>query len=126
YVTVVRTSFIGVDHGLMAWFLQSLHVDGFVGGWANAIWSGSTVDEVARRLVAMVDDPPGGIVHLATEKPISKWEVLVHLKQLWPGADSITVNRTETPRINRALIPNVEPLPHIESALARYRLEQAE
>lgn len=121
HVTVVRTSFIGVDHGLMAWFLS--HTGDQVDGWANSMWSGSTVDEVARRLVAMVDDPPGGLVHLATEKPISKWEVLVHLKQLWPGADRITVNRVDAPRINRALIPNVEPLTHIESALARYRLE---
>jgi dTDP-4-dehydrorhamnose reductase len=125
HVTVVRTSFIGVDHGLMAWFLQPLHEGAFADGWANSMWSGSTVDEVARRLVAMVDDPPGGLVHLATEKPISKWEVLVYLKQLWPGADRITVNRVDSPRINRALIPNVEPLPHIESALARYRLEIA-
>ena len=125
HVTVVRTSFIGVDHGLMAWFLQPLHAGGFVDGWANAMWSGSTVDEVARRLVAMVDDPPGGLVHLATGKPISKWEVLIHLRQQWPGADSIIVNQVNSPRINRALIPNVEPLPHIESALARYRLEQS-
>ncbi len=124
HVTVVRTSFIGVTHGLMAWFLQPLHVDGFVDGWANAMWSGSTVDEVARRLVAMAGNSPGGIVHLATEKPISKWEVLVHLRQQWPGAESIRIDPVELPRINRALIPNVEPLPHIESALARYRLEQ--
>lgn len=122
HVTVVRTSFIGLAHGLMAWFLSHTHSE-TIEGWASAMWTGSTVDEVARRLVAMVDDPPGGIVHLATEQPVSKWAVLVHLRQLWPEADRITIERAETPRINRALMPNVEPLPHIESALARYRLE---
>ncbi len=136
HVTVVRTSFIGVDHGLMAWFLSTAHLPDArspvvsearpeVPGWMNAMWSGSTVDEVARRLVGMAGDPPGGLVHLATEKPISKNQVLRHLRDQWPEYEQVRIVEAHSPRINRALIPNVEPLPHIESALARYRLEQA-
>ena len=136
HVTNVRTSFIGLDHGLMAWFL-SRKPDPSVGaaieasrpevpGWVNAMWSGSTVDEVARRLVTMADDPPGGIVHLATDKSISKDHVLRHIRDQWPEYEQVRIVETHSPRINRALIPNVEPLPHIESALARYRLERDE
>lgn len=128
HVTVVRTSFIGLDHGLMAWFLshaQSVEARPEVPGWMDASWSGSTVDEVARRLVAMVDEPPGGIVHLATEKPISKDEVLRHIRAQWPETEKVRIVQAHIPHVNRALTPSVEPLPHIESALARYRLEHA-
>lgn len=78
---VVRTSFIGFDHGLLRWFVEQAAAGRPAEGWRDALWSGSTVWEVARQLVriaeALVDKPDvGGIVHLATAAPQAKSDVL--------------------------------------------------
>lgn len=77
-VTNVRTSFIGMKHGLLRWLIDNngKNVDGYL----NAIWSGSYVEEVADGLVNIV--LTGGyhnIEHLTTVEPMSKYDLLVYL-----------------------------------------------
>ena len=109
---VVRTSFIGKLHGLWKWASEQ---HGEIDGWANAMWSGSTVDQVADRLVELAFEAPVGVHHLATANSVSKSEVLIHLKRAC-GYDYEVVQRI-APVIARGLVPSLAPLPHIESSI---------
>ncbi len=106
-VAVVRTSFVGFEHGLLAWLLS--HPERgkpSVPGWANARWSGSTVYAVARAIRGILETWPGdGVHHLATQAPISKADALEllarHLKL------RVDVERVDEPVIDRALEPTI-------------------
>ncbi len=114
-VTNVRTSFIGPAHGLWKWFVEHDGSDTAAEGWRNAWWSGSTVDAVARALVDIAAGPPvQNVVHLATEHPVSKFDVLLHLKRILDL--TVLLIPVEEPRINRALMPDVELL-EIDTAI---------
>lgn len=93
HVTNIRTSFVGLDHGLVPWFLGHVATEedhpGKVPGWTNAWWSGSTVYEVAKRLVEIAETEPRGIVHLATEHPITKYDLLVELQRVFKRGDLV-------------------------------------
>lgn len=102
--SIVRTSFIGLKHGLLRWFLDQPH-GAEIDGYDEALWSGSTVYEVARRILSPVIYSVGGITHLATDTPYSKYEVLCILRDAI--RPDITVNRTKEPIIHRALEPTV-------------------
>ena len=105
---VVRTSFIGSEHGLLHWLLAQNNA--VIDGWTKAYWSGSTVYAVARGLVDIAESSVDGIVHLATQKPISKYQALVELSYAF-GLNT-KIKSVSKPRINRELIPTVilEPL----------------
>jgi len=101
--TVVRTSFIGPAHGLWRWYTEH---EGPVEGWANARWSGQTVDTVASYLLGMAETGPdafGPIVHLATSMPTTKAEVLLALQAELGGP---IVHLMTTPVINRWMLPD--------------------
>lgn len=72
--TIVRTSFVGPDHGLWAWAARCYMVEGYLRWW----WSGSTASAVAAGLVRIAEWPDyaGRTVHLATAAPMSKARVL--------------------------------------------------
>ena len=105
---VVRTSFIGKEHGLLHWLLTESKAE--VEGWTKAYWSGSTVYAVARGLVDIADSTASGIIHLTTQKPISKYQALLELSYAF--GLSTKIKPVSKPRINRELIPTVilEPL----------------
>lgn len=100
-VVVVRTSFIGRRHGLMRWAIENR--GRLVEGYENVWWSGSTVQEVATRLLDIAENPPPAktIIHLATERPVTKCDVLVYLNVAL--------------ELNLAIVPVM--LPHINRAL---------
>lgn len=109
HVTIVRTSFVGPDHGLWPWLIEQAEARARIEGWTKARWSGSTVWAVAKGLVDLaiptlnVAAPPGGIVHLATEKSISKYDALETLD----GCLELRVELIEDHHIfiDRALYP---------------------
>lgn len=102
-ITVVRTSFIGFDHGLIKWFLDKAKKEGKVQGYKNALWTGSTVWEVARGILEIVDKrQPQLIEHLATEIVWSKYEVLMRLRTLLDI--KVDIEPVQEPKINRALL----------------------
>lgn len=126
HVAVIRTSFIGPQHGLWRWF-ASQQYRAAVGGWQNARWSGSTAAAVAEVIVErIVPDPEqSGKLHLATERAISKYDLLLLLRDLL-DRDDIIVNGVGTPFINRALRPSPGlVLPPVAEALSRYKQESA-
>lgn len=122
---VLRTSFVGPQHGLWRW-LREQPPGASVEGWSNARWSGSTVDAVARAIVwvARAETLPG-IYHLATDTPISKLDVVTLLSALL-GLD-LSVHPVDDPMINRALVPSrqmpvLEPFPQAIGAFVQAAL----
>ena len=130
-VTVVRTSFVGFEHGLLAWFVSRALAGHGVEGYRHAWWSGSRASVVARQLLDRVRrrspvldrfcvDPPGGIQHLATASPISKDHLLRTLKELF--GFSVAITPVEHPYVGRGLVPTTDPkddpyeLPPFEAA----------
>lgn len=121
HVTNFRTSFIGFKHGLMNWFL---HSQGEVEGYANAWWSGSTVDEVADELVCLIRSPKinlNNIENLATPMAISKYDLLMMLA---PMNTKVNIVRNEKFHCNRAMKPTIVIEP-VETALSRMRLNMS-
>lgn len=128
---IVRTSFIGCEHGFMRWVMSADVVAKAVGttqqiqGYKNALWTGSTVVEVARGLVALLDEPSGppiGVVHLSTQQVINKYDLavkIVELKQL-----DLQVLPAYDPVLNRALEPT-HKLAGIDEALSVYKCSGA-
>jgi len=101
---IVRTSFIGLEHGLLPWFVEQVKVGKQVDGYKNALWTGSTVWEVARGIVEIaIKDEYRFMEHLATQRVWSKWGVLRALNEALDLKASI--NPVEEPKINRALVP---------------------
>lgn len=99
-VTNVRTSFIGFRHGLLRWLINNK--DGEVNGRINCFWSGSTVQAVAEGLVGTLTlNSRRNIEHLATERSMNKYDVLVFINDLLKL--NIKIRPVEEPRINRAL-----------------------
>ncbi len=120
-VTVVRTSFMGPEHGLWGW-ASSRH--GTAPGWTQAYWSGSTVYAVAKALIDIARAPTRtGTFHLATEEPISKYHALNTMNMLLKLG--LTVEAVDEPRINRGLDHSRNlclPLPPFAEALEAYVL----
>lgn len=128
-VCVLRTSFIGCDHGLMSWVLtaglmaRSTGEEVSIDGWKNAKWTGSTVTAVAHSLINVLrDDKIVGIQHLATEKVINKFDLLIKLIEINEIA-GVTVKPAYFPVFNRALQPTVI-LPDIDTALREFPCRQ--
>lgn len=108
--TTVRTSFLGLEHGLLRYLLNG---EWEVEGWRHAFWTGSSVWAVARGLCdVLATNPFGGWVeHLSTREKVSKFDVLRGLKL---ALDRTTVIRAaDKPHIDRALEPTIE-LPPID------------
>lgn len=102
---VVRTSFIGLRHGLLRWLIDNPNSK--VPGYDRVLWTGSTVWEVASGLLDMTEAKLlNPIEHLSTEKVWTKYEVLVRISNL------LELNKyiepVGSPVINRALVPTRE------------------
>lgn len=124
--TVIRTSFVGPEHGLWKWYLDHHEADTLeVQGFKNAWWTGSTVWEVARKVVDIAEEGPQGLVHLSTIVPITKFELLQTL-QGWAGHGPKIIP-VQDPWINRALEPTRLLAPFYEAlwALPRPQVESA-
>lgn len=102
-VTVIRTSFVGPDHGLWKWVVEQPR-NAVIPGWMEAWWSGSTVWAIASNLVAVAVSPASSfkpLEHMATQIPISKYSVLVQLTELL--RPDVEVKPVEGVMIDRSL-----------------------
>lgn len=127
HVLNVRTSFVGPDHGLWAWFAAQPE-GATVEGWEQAWWTGSTVQAVAAALVTLAEQgrtdlaPEERIAHLATANKINKYTALCLLREHL--GLNVTITPTAEPWIDRALDATVV-LPSLADALAVERTAAA-
>lgn len=89
----IRTSIIGPEirkHGigLMHWFLDQ---KGVVQGYTNVRWNGVTTLELAKAVDHYMQSDTSGLIHLAHEEPVSKYELLLLFKEIWQATDTVIV-----------------------------------
>lgn len=116
----VRGSFIGPRHGFLHWLLNA---DGPVIGWANAWWNGADVATMAKQLVALVQQPISGTIHMAAGDRMTKADMATFL-----AAElglPVNILPSDTPVIYRALEPDVL-LPPVRDSLQRAAKEVKE
>ncbi len=87
----IRTSIIGPELningiGLFNWFM---HQSGEINGFTNAIWSGVTTLELANAIDYTILHPISGLVHLTNGLPVSKFDLLHIIKEVWDKKDII-------------------------------------
>lgn len=100
----IRTSIIGPEirsHGLglMNWFMKQ---HGEVFGYKSVLWNGITTLELAKAIDHFLDTDISGIVHLAHNIPISKYNLLLLMKEIW-GISDIHVIPEDTFEQDRTL-----------------------
>jgi dTDP-4-dehydrorhamnose reductase len=102
----IRTSIIGPELksdgiGLFNWLMAQ---KGKVLGYKNAIWSGITTLELAKKIVQIINnDQISGIIHLTNNIPISKYEILLLLKKIF-NRDEIEIVPDEYYVVNKSFL----------------------
>jgi len=97
YGLVIRCSIIGPERsfcfGLMEWFLQNVSSE--IDGYIDSLWNGITTLELSKILIEIVenDDVKNDIVHYYSKDTVSKYDMLLHLKNVFNK--NITINKTE-------------------------------
>jgi len=103
----VRTSFLGLRHGLLPWIIA--HQQGTIEAWTRAYWNGGSARAVAQKLLDFSEQKRTGLLHLAAADPVTKaWMVEYALSSL---DRPVNVRLVDKPRIWRALQPDVELQP---------------
>ena len=125
--TIIRTSFIGPQHGLWRWYVDN--DSSVVPAFTNVPWSGSTVDIIAEAIVDIATSPHEGVMHVGTADPMRKSEVLSALREVLPFSPKLEL--TPTPVINRWLsadyvVPplDAQRLADLEAEYQRQRRER--
>lgn len=90
----IRTSIIGPEIrdegiGLFGWFMR---LSGVVKGYRKALWNGVTTLELAKAIEHFTVQKTGGLIHLAHPQPLSKYELLLLLKEIWEKEDTEVVS----------------------------------
>ncbi|HEY2492471.1 MAG TPA: SDR family oxidoreductase [Paenibacillus sp.] len=85
----IRTSIIGPEIrtngiGLMNWFMKQ---HGEVYGYKCVLWNGITTLELAKAIDHFLDTDTSGIIHLAQSTSISKYNLLLMMKDIWEIRD---------------------------------------
>jgi dTDP-4-dehydrorhamnose reductase len=81
----VRTSIIGPELkkngiGLLHWFLQQ---SGKINGYQNVFWNGVTTLELAKAIQSFISDDVSGLYHLSAFQRISKYDLLLLIKEIF-------------------------------------------
>ena len=96
---VIRTSVIGPstkpETGLMDWFLSQKQA---VNGFTNHLWNGVTTLEwakVAQRIIEEQFVPSQPILHVGSESPVTKYELVKLFAELWNHRISVSPVESE-------------------------------
>ena len=86
----IRTSYIGPtinhDEELFDWFLMQV---GQIKGYTNAFWTGITTLELAKGIEQLIELKFTGLYHMVPNKKISKYQLLLLIKDIWEKNDII-------------------------------------
>jgi len=85
YDLTIRTSIIGPElkkngEGLFHWFMNQ---SGSIHGYTKMIWGGVTTLELAKVIDSAIDQKITGLIHITNGQPISKYELVSILNQIW-------------------------------------------
>ena len=126
----IRTSIIGPEikddgDGLFHWFMNT---SGVARGFNNVFWSGVTTFELAKAIEELINSDITGLIHLTNNKKISKYELLVLLKEIW-GRDDIDIIADFGPKHDKSLVSNRLPtdirIPEYKEMLISMKNEMA-
>jgi len=123
---IIRTSFVGPEHGL---WQEVFAATGPLYGYTDWLWSGSTVWDVAASVVDVALSNKRGIVHLATKEPISKFAVVSILNRMAdtrPPVKVVSVGGDQTGWNDRSMKPNVVLRPFEEAMLGWYQRDRSD
>ncbi len=101
-----RTSIIGPELrkegiGLFNWFISQ---KGKINGYKNVFWTGITTLELARAMDSAIEQDLCGLYHLVPSKKISKFDLLMIIKEIWKK--SIEIIPEFEYEIDKSLINN--------------------
>lgn len=87
----LRTSIIGPElkrdgEGLFHWLFSQ---KGEIKGYTKALWSGVTTLELAKSVLKVINYNLNGLMHVTNGKPISKFDLLSVIKEVWEKKDII-------------------------------------
>lgn len=99
---IVRTSFIGPQHGFWRFLADASARNDKIELWRQALWSGSTARAVAAGIVELAKHDITGVYHLATPDMVSK-AVLAHTLWNLGVAPRTPYVEVDEPVINRWL-----------------------
>jgi len=102
----IRTSFIGPNinqrsEELFHWFLLQ---EGEINGYSRAFWTGITTLELAKSIDKLLDMDFSGLYHLVPDEKISKYELLVLIKNIWKK--DIIINEDDSVIADKSLADN--------------------
>jgi dTDP-4-dehydrorhamnose reductase len=86
--------------GLFNWFYSQ---KGEIQGYSNIVWNGITTTELAKAIMAAIEQNVTGIYHLSPKEDISKFDLLQLFKEIFERND-ITVKPVEGSAIGTTLI----------------------
>jgi dTDP-4-dehydrorhamnose reductase len=102
----IRTSIIGPELknngiGLFDWIMKQ---SGEISGYTQAIWSGVTTLELAKFIHYFIQNATvSGIIHLTNNQPISKYQLLQHIKEVYQ-LDHISIEPSDNYHSNKSFI----------------------
>lgn len=101
----LRTSIIGPELkkngiGLFHWFMQQT---GVIKGYSTAFWTGVTTIELAKAIVAAIDQEISGLHHLVNEKKINKYDLILLFQAAFKNPD-LTIEPYDGYRIDKSLL----------------------
>ena len=101
--TIIRTSFIGEDGGLMKWVLDNRW--GLVDGYTNCIWNGITVLQLAKLIICIIRKEAywEGVRHYSSAAPVSKHDLIHLINETY--SLNISIVPTEADSIEGTIIP---------------------
>ncbi|WP_457609832.1 dTDP-4-dehydrorhamnose reductase family protein [Lutibacter sp.] len=104
YDLTLRTSIIGPElkengEGLFHWFMCQ---SGMINGFTKTFWGGVTTLELAKAIVAAIEQDITGLIHITNGLPISKYEMLSYFKDIWHRKD-VKINPIEGKRSDKSL-----------------------
>lgn len=100
----IRTSIVGPELkqngiGLFSWFMRQ---HGKINGYKNVYWNGVTTLELAKAMIAMIEQDITGLYHLTASETISKYTLLTYFKTVFNKNDVI-IEPSDTPKLDRTL-----------------------
>lgn len=104
-VVTIRTSIIGPELkqngiGLFHWFMQQ---KGDIQGYRRVFWNGVTTLELAKAMDWCLGTPIHGLVHLAGQPKLSKYDLLKMIQQQYHH-DGVTIHANDDMKSDKSLV----------------------